>query len=174
MFKRTTLVGVSLAILATYLWHIQQYQWFFIFFVASFFSLFLALLESKQERIPKGMALIILGIFTGILIPEALIPDEQLKGILLHDFTEKMKIFKSLAVFVCSGAGGSIIANHAENFLSPTEAEAAKKNSLQLIDPSDKLQRIYNEVNQLKCYALTALITLAVILVIMISILLFR
>jgi hypothetical protein len=83
------------------------------FFVGWAFLAFISLLESKRlSRVEKGVSLIFFGIFMGLGIPELF--QKNYKDLMTPDFNENLAIFTQMA-FVCAGAGGGVLANHAEN-----------------------------------------------------------
>ncbi|MEZ9301501.1 hypothetical protein AB4168_23900 [Vibrio splendidus] len=100
----------------------------------------------------KGTSLILFGILFGIFLPEALIPNQEIAKNLPPDMVGNMEIFKNLAVFSCSGAGGSIIAGHAERFLSDIEKSEPQK--ISTVDHSNEIQALHREVMKLKRYFL--------------------
>jgi hypothetical protein len=116
---------------------------FFIFptlFIGFFFP-FLILLEYKTERVLKGLFVILYGIFWGIVIPEIF---EQY---IPESFEQNMEIFKNLAVFACSGAGGSIIASHSEEQYKKEEKPIAKEI---VVDKTQKIETLISSVEDLK------------------------
>ncbi|EKS7428441.1 TPA: hypothetical protein ACHTOV_004742 [Enterobacter cancerogenus] len=75
---------------------------------------FLSILESTRlDRRMKGISLIFVGIFLSIGIPDLF--NHSYADIMTDDFRNSMEIFKNLAILACAGAGGGILANHAEN-----------------------------------------------------------
>ena len=134
------------------MWLFKAYQWLTLPLLGSFFLMMIAILESKQERVMKGTSLILFGIFFGIFLPEALIPSKDFAKSLPPDMVGNMEIFKNLAVFSCSGAGGSIIAGHAERFLANVEKVEYQKVSA--VDHSGDIRALHIEIMKLKRYFL--------------------
>ena len=145
-------LGSFLFVVFIGMWFKQVYQWLTLPLLGSFFLLMIAILESKQDRIMKGTSLILFGILFGIFLPEALIPSKEFSEKLPSDMVGNIEIFKNLAVFSCSGAGGSIIAGHAERFLSDIEKPQPQKGST--VDHSNEIQALHTEVVRLKRYFL--------------------
>ncbi|WP_334596762.1 hypothetical protein [Vibrio mimicus] len=151
-FLRPKYLGSLLFIVFIGMWLTKVYQWLTLPLLGSFFLLMIAILESKQERIMKGTSLILFGILFGIFLPEALIPNQEIAKNLPPDMVGNMEIFKNLAVFSCSGAGGSIIAGHAERFLADIEKSEPQK--ISTVDHSNEIQALHREVMKLKRYFL--------------------
>ncbi|WP_140132587.1 hypothetical protein [Vibrio parahaemolyticus] len=149
-FLRPKYLGSLLFLVFIGMWLAKVYQWLTLPLLGSFFLLMIAILESKQERIMKGTSLILFGILFGIFLPEALIPNQEFAKSLPPDMVGKMEIFKNLAVFSCSGAGGSIIAGHAERFLADIEKSAPQQ--ISGVDHSNEIQALHREVMKLKRY----------------------
>lgn len=85
-----------------------------LFLLAGLFIGFLSILESTRlDRRMKGITLIFVGIFFSIGIPDLF--NRSFADIMTDDFKNNMEIFKNLAILACAGAGGGILANHAEN-----------------------------------------------------------
>ena len=116
---------------------------FFVFpslFIGFFFP-FLILLEYKTERVLKGLLVILYGIFWGIVIPGVF---EQYTP---ESFEQNMEIFKNLAVFACSGAGGSIIASHSEQQYKQDEKQVVEEI---VVDKTQKIETLISCVVNLK------------------------
>ena len=116
---------------------------FFIFpslFIGFFFP-FLLLLESKTDRVLKGLYVILYGIFWGIVIPKVF--EQQIP----ESFEQNMEIFKNLAVFACSGAGGSIIASHSEQQYKNKEKQIIEEI---VVDKTQKIETLIISVENLK------------------------
>ena len=132
------------------MWFMGVYQWLTLPLLASFILLMIAILESKQERIMKGISLILFGIGMGIFLPELLIPSAKVAEKLPPDLVGNIQVFKNLAIFSCSGAGGSIIAGHAERFLSDVEKVNLNKSDVAAYNNEIKVLRY--ELEQIKRY----------------------
>lgn len=128
----------------------RQYQWISLPIFGSYFSLMIVILESKQERIMKGMMLILFGMFFGIYLPEAIIPSKEVASAMPKDLVENIEILKNLVIFSCSGAGGSIIAGHAERFLSPVEVTSPAE--IKVVDNTAALNAMMKQMVQIKQY----------------------
>ena len=102
---------------------------------------FLILLEYKTERVLKGLFVILYGIFWGIVIPKVFEP------YIPESFEKNMEIFKNLAVFACSGAGGSIIASHSEQQYKQDEKQIVEEI---VVDKTQKIETLISSVENLK------------------------
>lgn len=142
--------GGGLFVVFIGMWVMKLYQWLTIPLLASFFLLMIAILESKQERIMKGTTLILFGILFGIFLPPLLIPNEEFASSLPPDMVSNMEIFKNFAILSCSGAGGSIIAGHAERYLS--DIEKSESNEVETLDHKLEIKALHNEIINLKRY----------------------
>lgn len=110
-----------------------------------FLAGFLALIESKHDRLSKGFGLIFFGVLLGIAFP--IIFKARYDGELPEELKVPMDIFTNIVIFSCSGAGASILANHAEQtHCSPTnntsEENIINRNTLNIIHKS--LQKIHD------------------------------
>lgn len=134
------------------MWVFGIYQWLILPLMGAFFLLMIAILESKQDRIMKGTSLILFGIGFGIFLPEALVPTPEFAKGFPKDLIENLEIFRNLVVFSCSGAGGSIIAGHAERFLSDFDlVEPQAQDKTQFDYPQD-IRAIHGELAKVKRY----------------------
>lgn len=98
----------------------------------------------------KGTTLILFGILFGIFLPPLLIPNEEFASSLPPDMVSNMEIFKNFAILSCSGAGGSIIAGHAERYLS--DIEKSESNEVETLDHKLEIKALHNEIINLKRY----------------------
>ncbi len=174
MYIRIIIVCILLTILTTYLWHIHEYQYFYWSLVGCFCVIMLSILTSKADSYIKGMLLILLGISLGMLLPNFMIPVPEFKGDALDDFNKNMWLFKNLVTYSCTGAGGSLIANLANGFLSKTDVEITKNSSPEMNKLTEQLMSTRAEMKQLKRYIFLALIIPSATSVIMFSIFLFH
>lgn len=151
-FSTSTYIGISLFVVFIIMWFMSIYEWLSLPLIASFFLLMLAILESKQDRVMKGISLILFGIFFGIFLPESLISGKGASEALPPDLIDKIEIFKNLAIFSCSGAGGSIIAGHAERYLSDVEKAHSTLEEVATVDHSQQIKAVRNELMKLRRY----------------------
>lgn len=87
------------------------------------------IIDAPGDRLKKGFNLIFLGVIVGVLIPFLLgkrFPDaeawpESLQG--------NLELVKNMALLACGGAGGSVIANHAEHLYTSQETLSGSANS---------------------------------------------
>ncbi|KPH92000.1 hypothetical protein AMS57_00240 [Pseudoalteromonas undina] len=77
-------------------------------FAFGFMVPFAALLNLYIDRVTKGLLLIANGILWGIFYTDLYIE------ITPEDIKSQLEIYKNFALFMCTGAGGSIIAAHSE------------------------------------------------------------
>ncbi|MFP2719284.1 hypothetical protein [Enterobacter ludwigii] len=85
-----------------------------LFLLGGLFLAFISLLESKRlSRVEKGVSLIFFGVFMGLGIPELF--QKNYKNLITPDVKENLSIFTQIAYYICAGAGGGVLANHAEN-----------------------------------------------------------
>ena len=120
-----------------------------ILFISSLMA-FIFILDYKAERFMKGMGLILFGIIVGIILPEALFSELLSKQKLAEsdsfDITKKLDIFSNLMVFACSGAGGSILANHADKSSTDREEVLIQET---VIDKTKNIEFLSKQVLQL-------------------------
>lgn len=120
------------------------FQWnIFIFpsLLIRFFFPFFILLEYEMDRMMKGLSVILYGIFWGIMMPKIL------EKYVPAQFMINWEVFKNLAIFACSGAGGSIIASHVEQGYKNDES---KLNSEIVVDKTQKIESMIQSVESLK------------------------
>ncbi|WP_155735737.1 hypothetical protein [Pseudoalteromonas luteoviolacea] len=132
---------------------------FFIFpsLLLGFFLPFFLLLEWKIERVLKGLCVILYGILGGILIPQIV---EQY---IPESFSQNFEIYKNLVVFACSGAGGSIIASHAEQLYQADEKQEVKET---VVDKTQKIEQLITSVEELRKTTIRIHITYGVLILI--------
>jgi hypothetical protein len=106
-----------------------------------FFLPFFILLEYDMDRMMKGLCVILYGIFWGIMMPEIL--EKYVPTQLMPNW----EVFKNLAIFACSGAGGSIIASHVEQGYKKGEEQL---NSEIVVDKTRQIEALIHSVESLK------------------------
>lgn len=139
--------------------------------VAGISIVFITLLEIEQERFIKGMWLIGLAVLYPIFYPQYL-------DIILHpmpvpeDIGKQIELLNQVILLACSGAGGSIIANHADT--NTREYRAQSNLHPQSIDNAQKIEELINYSRGLNkkfnflilaCLALILTIALAIIVI---------
>ncbi|GGB55214.1 hypothetical protein GCM10011502_30210 [Oceanisphaera marina] len=85
----------------------------FNFTMVGYIILFMFVIELKQERVMKGISIILFGVFFGVYYVDfftAMIGKDSVNVELAHN----LNILSNLAIFSCAGAGGSVIATHAD------------------------------------------------------------
>lgn len=81
---------------------------------------FFWIIENKKGRLVKGFDLICFGVMMGVAFPYIL--EKISKGGLSADLESFLEIYKNIAVLTCAGAGGGILANHAEHIAPKNDA----------------------------------------------------
>jgi hypothetical protein len=107
---------------------------------------FFFVVELKAERILKGFGLIIFGIFAGMYYPEVLFYTENVKSELPKEVLRNLHVFEQLLIFACAGAGGSIIANHADQ--SSTDREDVVVTQT-VIDKTESINKMFSQIEGL-------------------------
>lgn len=111
---QTFIISFFLIIIGCSITRYASFETAWLFLLGGLFLAFISLLESKRlSRVEKGVSLILFGIFMGLGIPELF--QKNYKDLMPPDFNENLAIFTQMAFFVCAGAGGGVLANHAEN-----------------------------------------------------------
>lgn len=111
---QTFIISFFLIIIGCSITRYTSLETAWLFLLGGLFLAFISLLESKRlSRVEKGVSLIFFGIFMGLGIPELF--QKNYKDLMTPDFNENLAIFTQMAFFVCAGAGGGVLANHAEN-----------------------------------------------------------
>ncbi|MGV2874185.1 hypothetical protein [Colwellia sp. E150_009] len=95
---------------------LKYFSWGLLISLCVFIYAFYKLLESNLNRLEKGIALILFGIFWSEFFIKIMFYDKPYAAEYSQDILDKLLIFKNLAIYACAGAGGSIIANHSEQF----------------------------------------------------------
>jgi len=117
----------------------------FFFTIVGYFFLFFFAIEYKHERMFKGIIIICFGIFFGIYYVDFFV------GMLGRDsisrgLAQNLNIFSNLAIFSCAGAGGSIIANHADKSSTDREKSISSNN---IIDSTQEVKLLRNQLVKL-------------------------
>ncbi|EOV6159796.1 hypothetical protein ACN93G_004631 [Enterobacter ludwigii] len=111
---QTFIIAFFLIIIGCSLTRYTSLETAWLFLLGGLFLAFISLLESKRlSRVEKGVSLIFFGVFMGLGIPELF--QKNYKDLITPDFKENLSIFTQIAYYVCAGAGGGVLANHAEN-----------------------------------------------------------
>lgn len=143
-------LGLLFSILLLLSWFHKNYNFIFIILIITFTCFMIAILEWKVERVIKGVSLISYGILFGIFVPKAIIPSEEFAKTLPMSVIDNLEIFKNLAIFSCSGAGGSIIANHAERFLS--EKDTSPQQESRAVNYDKQFRALQHELTKTRTY----------------------
>ncbi|MHA1038150.1 hypothetical protein [Enterobacter ludwigii] len=111
---QTFIISFFLIIIGCSITRYTSLETAWLFLLGGLFLAFISLLESKRlSRVEKGVSLIFFGVFMGLGIPELF--QKNYKDLITPDFKENLSIFTQIAYYVCAGAGGGVLANHAEN-----------------------------------------------------------
>ncbi len=135
---------------------------------------FIFILDYKAERFMKGVALILFGIFAGIVIPEQIFP-EFVSGVkptdaLGLDVYQKLDIFKNLMIFACSGAGGSILANHADKSATDREDVVVQQTVIDKTELINNLSQQVVSLNKKLSYLFSLVLFIFVVTLVLIAI----
>lgn len=111
--------------------------------IASAFATFIVFLEVRLERVPKGILLILSGVFLQAIYPKFLLyfidmdtaPDDAINH---------LEIFGQVILLACSGAGGSIIAVHADRSSKDINDKPAHP---AIIDNTKHIEKLIELVN---------------------------
>ncbi|MDU6817629.1 MAG: hypothetical protein E6418_01605 [Leclercia adecarboxylata] len=144
---KSLLLSVVLIIIGCGITPYASFNIAWLFLLAGLFLCFKSILDSKRlSRIEKGITLIFFGLFMGFGIP-ALVLQNYTK-IITNDFKEHLHLFEQMALYVCAGAGGGILANYAENIktvdVSPyvkNEADIITADLIKTLQAESRLQR---------------------------------
>ncbi|MEJ6077180.1 hypothetical protein MT391_01320 [Vibrio sp. 1-Bac 57] len=132
----------------------------------SFLWILFVLLDTKWDRVFKGFVVIIYGIVWGILYQKYLV----VLKLPLVQYNDYLLIFENLAIFSCSGAGGSLLANHADkscNDIQDTPSQIVvfdKTTQIKLL--SNKVDSLIKKINQMQWLLVVTLIICIVIIAI--------
>ncbi|WP_152614525.1 hypothetical protein [Pseudoalteromonas luteoviolacea] len=80
-----------------------------------------------------------------------------------ESFSQNFEIYKNLVVFACSGAGGSIIASHAEQLYQADEKQEVKET---VVDKTQKIEQLITSVEELRKTTIRIHITYGVLILI--------
>ncbi|QIG31626.1 hypothetical protein FY047_02400 [Leclercia adecarboxylata] len=133
-----------------------------LFLLGGLFLFFKSILDSKRlSRIEKGITLIFFGIFMGFGIPALIL--KYYTNIISDNFKENLHLFEQMALYVCAGAGGGILANYAENIktvdVTPyikNENDSTTSNLIKTLQTEVRLQR--KKLGQLRLVLIVAVI----------------
>lgn len=124
-------------------WFLKKYDFFVLSLTFPATVSFVLLLQSKIDRFVKGFYIIGLGVLIGLALPKLLHAILSTEG----SIPEYIEILTQMFSYACTGAGGSIIAAHAENYLSDFDK---KDSSVKIINNSDIEKIIANKIEPLK------------------------
>ncbi|MFH2813074.1 hypothetical protein ABK803_07245 [Enterobacter ludwigii] len=111
---QTFIISFFLIIIGCSITRYTSLETAWLFLLGGLFLAFISLLESKRlSRVEKGVSLIFFGVLMGLGIPELF--QKNYKDLITPNFKENLSIFTQIAYYVCAGAGGGVLANHAEN-----------------------------------------------------------
>lgn len=111
---QSLLISIALIIIGCGITPYTSLETAWLFLLGGLFLCFKTILDSKRlSRIEKGITLIFFGIFMGFGIPALIL--KHYTNIITDDFKENLHLFEQMALYVCAGAGGGILANYAEN-----------------------------------------------------------
>lgn len=130
------LVGVPTAIVFKYL------DAAFLLMLTGFAVMFFFFLELEIYRVTKGLILIFSGILFGIYYPDFAFSSVQLN----ENMKDKIDIFKQFCIFASAGAGGSIIAAHADKYSTDNEHKTIQKT---VIDRTEEIKALQNSITNL-------------------------
>lgn len=122
--------------------------------LASSFSAFLVLLEIKQDRVLKGFLLIGAGVLYQLLYPKFFYIFVD-KALAPADAITHFEIFGQVILLACAGAGGSIIAAHADKTSSDYEESKIEKT---VIDNTKHMEILIYNTNRLNQKINTAIV----------------
>lgn len=111
--------------------------------ICSAFATFIIFLEIRQERVPKGMLLILSGVFFQLIYSKFLLHFIDMNTS-PYDAINYLEIFGQVLLLACSGAGGSIIAAHADRSSSDIEDRPAHPT---VIDNTKHIEKVIELVN---------------------------
>ncbi len=134
---------------------------FFICSYSGFFIIFTLIVQSRTPRFMKGFLLVIYALFMNVIYKEyaiELIPSE----VITEKITDDLHMLTQIALLASAGAGGSLLANHADNFAIDNEIAREK---LIVEDRTKKIQELVNTVDALTT-KVNLLITIVSILLI--------
>jgi hypothetical protein len=128
----------------------------------------IVLLDIKLDRVEKGMIIIAYGVFfQAMYAPMVFYPDVDLKN-LAPDLKRNVEMFTQVILLACAGAGGSVIAVHAD--------KSSKDNDQQVVSSTviDNTQRIDDLISITKhtsgqiqrLYALLAIVVVLLVAVV--------
>ena len=125
------------------------------------------LLELKLNRVEKGMIIIAFGVaFTSIYPPLAFYPGVAFTS-LPEDLQRNLTVFTQVILLACAGAGGSVIAVHADKSSKDNDQQvvsaAVIDNTQGISDLVAMTKRMNAQIQRL--YALLAIVALLVVCV---------
>lgn len=133
------------------------------------FLTLIMILDVRQDRVIKGLLIILFGVFFQTLYLRFIyifVPKETIPA----DYISYLDIYSQVLVFACSGAGGSLIAAHADRTSLDNE-KSDKKNEVadqklelsELTKTVEKLNKKFNLI--IGIISASTLITLILVLV---------
>ena len=114
--------------------------------LGSAFMTFLIFLDVKQDRVIKGFTLIGIGVVYQLVYPRFFYVFVDVQSI-PSELAEHFSIFGQVILLACSGAGGSIIAAHADKTSSDYED---RKSAFNIVDNTKHIQKLIQRTSMLE------------------------
>jgi|CXWL01.1.fsa_nt_gi hypothetical protein len=123
----------------------------YLLMLAGSFALLFVIIDLRMSRLFKGITVIGYGIFFQLSYLPAFFPvASDIPGAVLDDYTFKVKLFTLMITLATSGAGGSLIAAHAEqSCVEDTDKSKKIEPQSLIIDNTEKIEKLIKETASL-------------------------
>lgn len=164
-----TLALILIIVVVPFLLKYKHADEAFIFTIVGYFFLFFFAIEYKHERMFKGIIIICFGMFFGIYYVDIFV------GMLGKDsispgLAQNLNILSNLAIFSCAGAGGSIIANHADKSSTDREKPISSNNIIYSTQEikllRNQLYKLNKKINFILFFGMVSMISILIFILI--------
>ncbi|MGY0314379.1 hypothetical protein ACV4QK_21135 (plasmid) [Alteromonas macleodii] len=138
----------------------------FNFTMIGYIILFMFVIEHKQERVMKGISIILFGVFFGVYYVDfftAMVGKDSINT----GLAQNLKILSDLAIFSCAGAGGSVIATHADKTSTdrdePVISETVIDKTQDIRVLTEHTLKLHKKVNAIVSVGIVLVITMLVV-----------
>lgn len=157
---------ISTVVVVPALLFFKHEQIAFNFAMIGYIILFLFIIEHKQERVMKGISIILFGVFFGVYYVDfftAMVGKDSINT----GLGQNLNILSNLAIFSCAGAGGSVIAAHADKTSTdrdePVISETVIDRTQDIRVLTEHVLKLHKKVNAIVSVGILLVITMLIV-----------
>ena len=121
-------------------------QTFLVCSFVGYFLVFIYILERRDKRLVKGVTLIFYGLIFSTQYPDLVMLDIP-EAIKTDNIKYNLELLVQVSIFASAGAGGSLIATHADDF---SEDNQVRQNREIVLDKTKSISELETAVDDLK------------------------